>query len=65
MDMIMDKLLLSPHEAADVLGVGRSRVYDLMRSHQVSSVKIGRSRRIPAEALRSYVETLAKDSDYL
>jgi excisionase family DNA binding protein len=60
MEMIMDKLLLSPHEAAVVLGVGRSHVYDLMRSHRVSSVKTGRSRRIPAEALRAHVATSGK-----
>jgi hypothetical protein len=35
MDMIMDKLLLGPHEAPEVLAVGRSRVCDLMRPHQV------------------------------
>ena len=29
----MDRLLLKPEEAADILGVGRSRVYDQMRAH--------------------------------
>ena len=60
----MDRLLLKPEEAADILGVGRSRVYDLMRSHELVSVKIGRSRRVPAASLREFVETLAKDGGY-
>ena len=30
----MEKLLLSLEEAAEALGVGRSRVYDLMRTRQ-------------------------------
>ncbi|WP_240894974.1 MULTISPECIES: helix-turn-helix domain-containing protein [Kineococcus] len=54
----MEKLLLSPEEAAEVLGVGRSTVYDLMRMRLLPSVKIGRSRRIPVEALRQYVQRL-------
>jgi excisionase family DNA binding protein len=43
----MEKLLLSPEEAAHALGVGRSRVYDLMRTRQLLSVRIGKSRRVP------------------
>jgi hypothetical protein len=33
----MEKLLLSPEEAAQALGVGRSRVYDLIRTRQLLS----------------------------
>ena len=47
----MEKLLLSPEEAAEVLGVGRSRVYDLMRTRQLTSVRIGKSRRVPVAAV--------------
>ncbi len=54
----MDKLLVSPEEAAELLGVGRSTVYDLMRTLALPSVKIGRARRIPTAALRDFVEHL-------
>ena len=54
----MDKLLVSPEEAAELLGVGRSTVYDLMRTLELPSVKIGRARRIPTVALREFVEHL-------
>lgn len=54
----MEKLLLTPEEAAQVLNVGRSTVYDLMRLQVLSSVTIGKRRRIPAEALRFYVDRL-------
>ena len=60
----MEHLLLKPEEAAELLGVGRSRVYDLMRNHLLLSVKIGRSRRVPAASLREFVETLAREGDY-
>jgi len=56
----MEKLLLSPEEAAEVLGVGRSRVYDLMRTRELLSVRIGKSRRVPVAAVQSYVERLTE-----
>ena len=54
----MEKLLLSPEEAAEALGVGRSRVYDLMRTRQLLSVRIGKSRRVPVAEIHAYVERL-------
>ena len=59
----MEKLLLTPEEAAEVLGLTRSTIYDLLRLRLLQSVKIGRSRRIPATACRELVERLcAEDS---
>lgn len=54
----MEKLLLTPEEAAELLGVGRSTVYDLLRLGLLPSVKIGRSRRVRVSSLRDYVATL-------
>lgn len=51
-------LLLTPERAADQLDVGRTTVYSLIASGELDSVKIGRSRRIPADALVAYVERL-------
>jgi excisionase family DNA binding protein len=56
----MEKLLLTPEEAAEALGVGRSRVYDLMRTRQLPSVRIGKSRRVTVAAVHAYVERLAE-----
>ena len=33
----MDKLLLTPDEAAQVLGIGRSKVYELLASRQLGT----------------------------
>jgi excisionase family DNA binding protein len=60
--MIMEKLLLSPEEAAEVLGVGRSRLYDLIRRRDLVSVRIGKSRRIPVAALKAYVNRLTENA---
>lgn len=54
----MDKLLLTPTEAAAALGIGRSKVYELMQTGQLPSVHIGACRRVPAEALHAFLERL-------
>lgn len=51
-------LLLRPEQVARVLNIGRSKVFDLIRSGQLRSVKAGGSRRISASALREYVARL-------
>lgn len=54
----MDKLLLTPEETAEVLSLSRTRVYALICAGRLRSVKIGGSRRVPAAAVREYVEWL-------
>ena len=51
-------LLYRPEEAATVLGIGRSKVFEFMASGELESVKIGRSRRITRRALEDYVARL-------
>jgi len=53
--MSVDKLLLKPEEAAEVLSIGRSKVYELIGTGELASVRIGASRRIPADALVEFV----------
>lgn len=52
------KLLLTPTEAARTLGIGRSKLYELLRSGLIESVLIGSARRIPSDALDAYVDRL-------
>ncbi len=56
----MDQLLLRPEEAAEVLAVGRDRIYELIGSGLLRSVKLGRSRRIRAAELEAFVEELSR-----
>jgi excisionase family DNA binding protein len=53
----MDKLLLRPQEVAELLGVGRSKVYALLASGELPSIRVGHSVRVPAEALRHWVSS--------
>jgi excisionase family DNA binding protein len=57
----MEKLLLSPAEAAVHLSIGRSKVYELIRLGQLRSVKIGTSRRIPQAALADFIAALIEE----
>jgi excisionase family DNA binding protein len=54
----MDRLLLTPAEAATALGIGRSKVYELLQTGQLESVHIGACRRVPAEAVHSFLRSL-------
>jgi hypothetical protein len=36
-------------------GAGRSRVYELLATREIESIKIGRSRKVLLESLRAYV----------
>ncbi|WNV77612.1 helix-turn-helix domain-containing protein [Geodermatophilus sp. DSM 44513] len=53
-----DPLLLTPEEAAEVLRVGRTTIYALMKAGGLRSVHIGRSCRIPRAELERYVQHL-------
>ena len=52
------KLLLTVDEAAHRLGIGRSHAYIFVMKGEFESVKLGRSRRVPAEAVEGFVERL-------
>jgi excisionase family DNA binding protein len=51
-------LLLSPREAAKALGMGRSRLYELLRAGDIKSLKVGRLRKIARADLDAFVEGL-------
>jgi len=51
----MDKLLLRPVEAAEVIGISRTKIYELLARGELPSVRIGASVRVPVEALRAWI----------
>ena len=53
-----DRLLYTPEQAAQMLGVGRTTVYNLLRRRVLPSVQVGRSRRITRRRLAEYVDSL-------
>jgi excisionase family DNA binding protein len=55
-------LLLEIEEAAHELRIRRSKLYGLLASGALGSVKIGRRRLIPQEQLRAYVARLQEEA---
>jgi excisionase family DNA binding protein len=53
-----DRLLYSVEEAADLLGMGRTFMFHLLATGEIDSLKIGRRRKIPRDALARYIERL-------
>ena len=54
----MPKLLLTVPEAARALSISRSKLYELLASGAIRSVRIDGSRRIPLDALTAYINSL-------
>ncbi len=54
--------LLTVTQVAEELQLARSRVYVLLSTRAIQSVKIGKARRIPVAALEEYIERLRQDA---
>ena len=52
------RLLFTVEEAARALGIGRTRMFELIQAGSVETVLIGRLRRIPLDALDAFVSRL-------
>jgi len=57
-----EKMLYTLADVAAALGVGRTKVYELVRSGALPSVRIGGSRRVRGEDLATHVDSLQRVS---
>ena len=55
-------LLVGPEDVTRVLGIGRTKVYELIRSGALRSVRVGGLRRVPVAALDEFVARLETDA---
>lgn len=53
-----DALLYDVDDAVEMTRLGRTKLYELMANGTIPSVKAGRRRLIPAQALRDFVDGL-------
>jgi excisionase family DNA binding protein len=53
-----ERLLLTVVEAAAMLGVGRTKAYELIAGGELQVVHIGRAARVPLAAVHRYVNAL-------
>ena len=49
--------LLTVPQVMERLQLGRTAVYDLIRTRQLASLTLGRARRIPTHALTDFIHT--------
>jgi excisionase family DNA binding protein len=57
------RLMLTAEQTADALRIGRTTVFALVKSGELESVKIGRLRRIPADAVEAYAARLLTEQN--
>ena len=53
-----DRLLLKVHEAASMLGIGRTKAYELIGRGDLQVVHIDGAARVPLAAVQRYVDRL-------
>ncbi|WP_034221042.1 excisionase family DNA-binding protein [Actinotalea ferrariae] len=51
-----EKLLISVEEAAERLDIGRTLLFELIRTDQIRTIRVGRLRKVPVESLHEFVE---------
>ena len=56
-----ERLVYSVEEAADILGIGRTFMFQLVTTGQVDSFKIGSRRKIHRDAIDRYLDRLRTD----
>ncbi|OLF15872.1 helix-turn-helix domain-containing protein [Actinophytocola xanthii] len=52
------RLLITVEAAAELLSISRTRMYALIKSGEVMSVRVGRLRRVPVAALDAFTAHL-------
>ena len=52
----MERELLRVNEVAQILGLGRTTTYELIRTRVIPSIRLGKTLRVPEKALREYIE---------
>ena len=48
-------LLITPEEAADMLGCGMNTIYKLLGSKRIKAMRIGRFWKIPKRAVQEFI----------
>lgn len=56
----MGNQLLTVDEVAKTLNLGRTKVYELLRSGEIESVTVGSSRRIATAAVDEFIDRLTE-----
>ena len=59
----LPRRLLTADEAAEMLGMGRTAVFEQIRLGRLKSVKVGRARRIPTDDIEDFIALLRAEAE--
>lgn len=54
--MAIERIMVKPEEAAELLGISRSTAYFLIKSGALPARRVGARLRVPLEALRAWAQ---------
>lgn len=60
----MSTQLIEINEVQKRLGIGRNKVYSLLKSGEIAAFKIGREWKVTEEAVEAYIEKQREDNYY-
>ena len=52
-------------EAAEILGLGKSKTYELVQSGAIRTVRVGRAVRVPVSAIDEFAERLESEGEHV
>lgn len=56
-------LAVSPAEAAEMLGLGKTKLYELIAANELASIKIGARRLIRVSAIEDFLDRLGSEGE--
>ncbi|HXW71699.1 MAG TPA: helix-turn-helix domain-containing protein [Methylocella sp.] len=57
---LSERLAVSLNEGGQIIGIGRTRLYELIKNGELQSVRLGGRRLIKTEALREFIGRLGQ-----
>ena len=57
------RILLTVEQAAEMIGIGRTTMFALIKSGDVQSVRVGRLRRVPLDQVHTYTNRLMTEQN--
>ncbi len=55
--------IYKPEEVAQILGLGRNTIYELLRCGQLRSVKVGRRYLVTQDAINNFLDVFKNNSN--
>jgi excisionase family DNA binding protein len=59
---VQPERLYRPREVMDLLGIGQTRLYELLKRGELKRCKVGASTRIPASSIAAWQAKLAREA---